>query len=194
MSKSCSAESDLCCSGRGVHALPLHGESSHRGRPFPVSSELLPLLRRARSMVTSYPLKVIKFIAPLKTWRVQISAHPWTLLLLTVASRKHDKSGGFEGMTALSDGTSAAFLEKTSGDTTLGDEPGALVYHVCPGDCGSGSEPVFDSLLGYYPLEHNAESIADVSAIPRSAMNSQKDRRSLLLLCLATSSALWTCR
>lgn len=34
--------------------------------------------------------------------------------------RKHDPSGGYEGFSLLSDGTIAAFVEKKSGDTTLG--------------------------------------------------------------------------
>lgn len=44
--------------------------------------------------------------------------------------RKHDPSGGYEGFSYLSDGTIAAFLEKMTGDTTLGDEPGVRVYRV----------------------------------------------------------------
>ena len=83
--------------------------------------------------------------------------------------RKHDPSGGFEGMSLLADGTVVAFLEKNSGDTTLGDEPGVRVYKITPGDCSSGSVPVFDSFLGFYPFEYNAGSIADVSSIPGSS-------------------------
>ena len=44
--------------------------------------------------------------------------------------RKHDPSGGYEGFSLLADGTIAAFVEKKSGDTTLGDEPGVRVYKV----------------------------------------------------------------
>lgn len=44
--------------------------------------------------------------------------------------RKHDPSGGYEGFSVLADGSIAAFLEKTSGDSTLGDEPGVRVYRV----------------------------------------------------------------
>ena len=83
--------------------------------------------------------------------------------------RKHDPSGGYEGFCLFADGTVAAFLEKQSGDTTLGDEPGTRVYHVIPGDCSSGSAPKFDSFMGYYKSEHNAGVIADVSAIPGSS-------------------------
>lgn len=38
--------------------------------------------------------------------------------------RKHDPSGGYEGFSVLADGSIAAFIEKQSGDSTLGDEPG----------------------------------------------------------------------
>jgi len=44
--------------------------------------------------------------------------------------RKHDPSGGYEGFSLLADGTIAAFVEKKTGDTTLGDEPGVRVYSV----------------------------------------------------------------
>jgi hypothetical protein len=80
--------------------------------------------------------------------------------------RRHDPSGGFEGFTLLDDGSIAAFLEKKSGDTTLSEEPGVRVYKIIPGDCSVGSEPVFDSFLGFYPFEIGAGNIADVSAIP----------------------------
>ena len=83
--------------------------------------------------------------------------------------RKHDPSGGYEGFSLLADGTIAAFLEKNSGDTTLSDEPGVRVYHVIPGDCSVGSEPVFDSFMGFYAFEHGAGNIADVSTIPGSS-------------------------
>jgi hypothetical protein len=83
--------------------------------------------------------------------------------------RKHDPSGGYEGFALLDDGYVAAFLEKSTGDTTLSDEPGVRVYKVRPGDCTSGSAPVFDSFMGYYPFEHNAGNIADVSTIPGSS-------------------------
>lgn len=77
------------------------------------------------------------------------------------------QSGGYEGFSLLSDGTIAAFLEKTTGDTTLGDEPGVRVYRVQPGDCDKKA-PYFEEFLGFYPLEENAGNIADVSAIPGS--------------------------
>ena len=80
--------------------------------------------------------------------------------------RKHDPSGGYEGFSLLPDGTIAAFLEKSSGDTTLSGEPGVRVYKILPGDCSVGSVPVFDSFLGFYAFEHGAGNIADVSAIP----------------------------
>ena len=64
------------------------------------------------------------------------------------AFRKTDRGGGFEGMALLEDGSIAAFLEKNGGDTTLSDEPGVRVYKIQPGDCSSGSAPVFDSFLG----------------------------------------------
>lgn len=83
--------------------------------------------------------------------------------------RRVDKSGGYEGFARLDDGTIAAFLEKKDGDTTLQDEPGVRVYKVLPGDCSSGSAPVFDSFRGYYPFELNAVKVADVSAIPGSS-------------------------
>ena len=85
------------------------------------------------------------------------------------AYRKHDKSGGYEGFSTLADGTIAAFLEKKSGDTTLSDEPGVRVYNVKPGDCSSGSAPVFEKFMGFYPFEVGAGNIADVSAIPGSS-------------------------
>ena len=83
--------------------------------------------------------------------------------------RKHDPSGGYEGFSILADDSIAAFLEKTGGDTTLNDEPGVRVYHVKPGDCTSGSEPSFESFMGFYPFEIGAGNIADVSAIPGSS-------------------------
>ena len=49
--------------------------------------------------------------------------------------RKHDPSGGFEGMSRLADGSIVAFLEKNTGDTTLDDEPGVRVYKISPGNC-----------------------------------------------------------
>lgn len=83
--------------------------------------------------------------------------------------RKHDPSGGYEGFSTLADGTMVAFLEKTSGDSTLGDEPGVRVYHVHPGDCTPENPPKFTKFLGYYPFELNGGNIADVSAIPGSS-------------------------
>jgi hypothetical protein len=83
--------------------------------------------------------------------------------------RKHDPSGGFEGFSILSDGTIAAFIEKQTGDTTLGDEPGVRVYQVDPGDCSRNNPPSFKKFLGFYPFELNAGNIADVSAIPGSS-------------------------
>ena len=81
--------------------------------------------------------------------------------------RKHDPSGGYEGFSLLADGTIAAFIEKKTGDCTLGDEPGVRVYKVLPGD---GTEaPKFDSFMGFYPFELNAGNIADVSPIPGSS-------------------------
>merc|ERR1712226_1037496 len=83
--------------------------------------------------------------------------------------RKHDPSGGYEGFSLLADGTIAAFVEKKSGDTTLGDEPGVRVYKVIPGDCTPGSEPMFESFIGFYPFEINGGNIADVSPIAGSS-------------------------
>lgn len=83
--------------------------------------------------------------------------------------RKHDPSGGYEGFSLLADGSIAAFPEKTGGDTTLNEEPGVRVYKVNPGDCSPGSAPVFDSLMGFYQFEHNADNIADVTTIPGSS-------------------------
>lgn len=83
--------------------------------------------------------------------------------------RKHDPSGGYEGFSLLADGSIAAFVEKKTGDTTLGDEPGVRVYKVLPGDGTPENPPKFDSFMGFYPLEINAGNIADVSAIPGSS-------------------------
>jgi hypothetical protein len=83
--------------------------------------------------------------------------------------RKHDPSGGYEGMSVLADGSIAAFVEKKSGDTTLGDEPGVRVYKVQPGDCSPDHPPYFEEFMGYYPFELNGGNIADVSAIPGSS-------------------------
>jgi len=69
--------------------------------------------------------------------------------------RKHDPSGGYEGFSTLADGTIAAFLEKTSGDSSLGDEPGVRVYKVHPGDCTPANPPEFTEFLGFYPFELN---------------------------------------
>lgn len=81
--------------------------------------------------------------------------------------RKHDPSGGYEGFSVLSDGTIAAFVEKKSGDTTLGDEPGVRVYRVQPGDCDKKA-PYFEEFLGFYPFEENGGNIADTSSVPGS--------------------------
>jgi len=78
---------------------------------------------------------------------------------------EHHKSGGYEGFSKLADGTIAAFLEKT----VKAEEPGARVYHVLPGNCEVGDEPVFDSFMGFYPFEIGATNIADVSAVPGSS-------------------------
>lgn len=83
--------------------------------------------------------------------------------------RRVDKSGGYEGLARLGDGSIAAFLEKKDGDTTLSNEPGVRVYKVLPGDCTAGSPPKFESFLGYYPFEINAVKVADVSTIPGSS-------------------------
>lgn len=83
--------------------------------------------------------------------------------------RKHDPSGGYEGFSLLADGSIAAFLEKKSGDSTLSDEPGVRVYRVQPGDCSEGSEPSFESFMGFYKFEFNGGNIADVSSIPGSS-------------------------
>mmetsp|Transcript_15879 Transcript_15879/g.39438 ORF Transcript_15879/g.39438 Transcript_15879/m.39438 type:complete len:145 (-) Transcript_15879:1183-1617(-) len=83
--------------------------------------------------------------------------------------RKHDPSGGYEGFSVLADGTIAAFIEKKTGDTTLGDEPGVRVYHVTPGDGTPENPPKFEKFLGYYPFEINGGNIADVSSIPGSS-------------------------
>jgi hypothetical protein len=83
--------------------------------------------------------------------------------------RKHDPSGGYEGFSVLADGTVAAFLEKTSGDSTLGNEPGVRVYKVLPGNGTLASPPKFDSFMGFYPFEIHGGNIADVSAIPGSS-------------------------
>lgn len=83
--------------------------------------------------------------------------------------RKHDPSGGYEGFTLLADGTIAAFVEKNSGDSSLGDEPGTRVYKVLPGDGTPENPPKFDSFVGFYPFELNAGNIADTSAIPGSS-------------------------
>ena len=74
--------------------------------------------------------------------------------------REQHKSWGYEGFSALPDGSIAAFLEKV-----MEGEPGVRVYNVDPG-CASGGDPQFKSFRGYYPFEKNANSIADVSAIP----------------------------
>ncbi|KAG7357851.1 glycerophosphoryl diester phosphodiesterase [Nitzschia inconspicua] len=92
-----------------------------------------------------------------------------TLVDENIEYRKHDPSGGYEGFSVLADGSIVAFLEKTTGDTTLNDEPGVRVYKIIPGDCSVGSAPVFDSFMGYYPFEYGAENIADVSPIPGSS-------------------------
>jgi Uncharacterized protein conserved in bacteria len=83
--------------------------------------------------------------------------------------RRHDPSGGYEGFSLLADGTIAAFVEKYSGDTTLGDEPGVRVYRVLPGNGTPQNPPSFHSFMGFYPFELNAGNIADVSAIPGSS-------------------------
>jgi len=83
--------------------------------------------------------------------------------------RRHDPSGGYEGFSLLADGSIAAFVEKKSGDSSLGDEPGTRVYKVNPGDGTPANPPSFESFRGFYPLELNNGNIADVSAIPGSS-------------------------
>ena len=83
--------------------------------------------------------------------------------------RKHDPSGGYEGFSLLEDGTIAAFVEKQSGDSTLGDEPGVRVYKVLPGDGTPENPPSFHSFMGFYPFELNGGNIADVSPVPGSS-------------------------
>ncbi len=78
-------------------------------------------------------------------------------------------SGGYEGFSVLADGSIAAFVEKNSGDSSLGDEPGVRVYNVHPGDGTPENPPSFKSFRGFYPLELNNGNIADVSAIPGSS-------------------------
>ena len=73
------------------------------------------------------------------------------------------------GFSLLADGTIAAFVEKNTGDSTLGNEPGVRVYKVLPGDGTPANPPSFDSFMGYYPFELNAGNIADVSSIPGSS-------------------------
>ena len=74
-----------------------------------------------------------------------------------------------QGFSILADGTIAAFVEKKTGDTTLGDEPGVRVYRVNPGDCTPENPPEFTEFLGFYPLERGAGNIADTSPIPGSS-------------------------
>jgi hypothetical protein len=69
----------------------------------------------------------------------------------------------------LADGTIAAFLERTTGDTTLGGEPGVRVYKVLPGNGTAAGPPTFSSFMGYYKFEIHGVNIADVSAIPGSS-------------------------
>lgn len=78
-------------------------------------------------------------------------------------------SGGYEGFSLLADGSIAAFVEKQSGDSSLGDEPGVRVYKVNPGDGTPENPPAFESFRGFYQLELNNGNIADVSAIPGSS-------------------------
>jgi len=80
--------------------------------------------------------------------------------------REQNKSGGYEGMATLADGSIAAFIEK---QVTNSDEPGVRVYKVQPGNCGIGEKPTFESFMGFYPFEINAGNIADVSSIPGSS-------------------------
>ena len=70
-------------------------------------------------------------------------------------------------------GTKRVYLDETHisllSFLLTGDEPGVRVYKVNPGDCSSGSAPVFEKFMGFYPFEIGAGNIADVSSIPGSS-------------------------
>jgi len=80
--------------------------------------------------------------------------------------REHHKSGGYEGIAAMADGSVTAFLEFA---VTGSDEPGPRVYKVDPGNCGIGDKPTFESFLGFYKFEIGATNIADVASVPGSS-------------------------
>ena len=77
---------------------------------------------------------------------------------------RHGTSGGYEGLSAMADGTVVAFIERNAG-STLADrgEPGIRVFHVL-----TEPELAFNSFLGFYQFEDGACCIADASPLPGS--------------------------
>ena len=82
--------------------------------------------------------------------------------------RRHDPSGGYEGLYFLDDGSIAAFVENKIGDYSLGDETGVRVYKVNLGDRTPENPPAFESFRGFYKFDLNNGNIADISETPGS--------------------------
>lgn len=78
-----------------------------------------------------------------------------------------DRSGGYEGLAKMPDGSVIGMLEKNNGVTTLQDEPGYRTYRIDPGNC-DGKMPKFTDFLGFYKPEINGNKISEISPVPGS--------------------------
>jgi hypothetical protein len=81
--------------------------------------------------------------------------------------RRVDRSGGYEGLAAMPDGSVIGMLEKNTGDTTLQNEPGIRTYRIDPGNCGF-RDPEFTEFLGFYKVELGGNKISEISPVPKS--------------------------
>jgi len=75
------------------------------------------------------------------------------------------RSGGFEGFSAMPDGTVIGMLEKSQ---FLDGEPGVRTYRIDAGDCDDVNPPSFTDFLGFYKVELGGNKISEISPIPNS--------------------------
>jgi hypothetical protein len=78
-----------------------------------------------------------------------------------------DRSGGYEGLAKMPDGSVIGMLEKNSGTTTLQGEPGFRTYRIDPGNCAD-KMPTFTEFLGFYKPEIGGNKISEISPVPGS--------------------------
>lgn len=78
-----------------------------------------------------------------------------------------DRSGGYEGLSKMPDGSVIGMLEKNNGVTTLQDEPGYRTYRIDPGNCAD-KKPKFTGFLGFYKPEISGNKISETSPVPGS--------------------------